>query len=193
MSIVIFLPLLFTSPDDPITRSPDFCSFHNDRSRHIVVSSATNDAALHPELALFRGIKSYCDRLSRLDRLINAELLHLKPMLDVLAGYIQNHLFALVHADDLGFDSEFAHRDREMNGRTGLVPGARTQQFGTKNQQDAKLDAADQQCGDKLINLISDVCVLPFKISDSFVTNCTQNERHRIQSSGTTDRRARAG
>jgi|tagenome__1003787_1003787.scaffolds.fasta_scaffold19967093_2 hypothetical protein len=178
-----------------MTRSPDhpILSFHNDRPRHIVMSSATNDAALHPELALFRGIENYCNRRSRLDGLINAELLNLEPMLNVLAGDIQNHFLTLLHANHLGFDSEFAHRDREMNGRTRLVPGARTQQFGTKNQQDAKLDAADQQCGDKLINLISDVCVLPFKITDSFVTNRTQNDRHRIQSSGTTDRRARAG
>jgi hypothetical protein len=104
-----------------MTRSPDhpILSFHNDRPRHIVMSSATNDAALHPELALFRGIENYCNRRSRLDGLINAELLNLEPMLNVLAGDIQNHFLTLLHANHLGFDSEFAHRDREMNGRTG--------------------------------------------------------------------------
>jgi hypothetical protein len=47
----------FTSPDHPITR---LLSFHDDLSGHIVVSCAANNAALHPELTLFRGIESDC-------------------------------------------------------------------------------------------------------------------------------------
>jgi hypothetical protein len=66
-------------------------------------------------------------------------------MLDVLAGDIQNHIFAPLHANQIGFDNEFTHGDRKMNGRSSLLSRAGRQQRHTKNQQTAKLEAADQQ------------------------------------------------
>jgi hypothetical protein len=135
-------PQITKSPNREITR---FFLFHNDLPGHIVVSSAANDAAFHFEFTLLRRIKAYCSRLSRRDGLVDAKLLHLKPMLDVLAGDIQNYVFAPLHADHIGFDNEFAHGDRKMNGRSSLLSGAGRQQSHTKNQQTAKLEAANQQ------------------------------------------------
>jgi hypothetical protein len=114
-----FRPDYSESDDRPI-----LSSFDGDYRAHIVVPSAANDAARDLECAFFCGIeRDYC-AFSRLYRLIYAEFFDLKTVQNVLACDIQDHILAAFDADNVRFNGEFPHRNRDMNGRNALFSGA---------------------------------------------------------------------